>query len=170
MIGIIATNNTKSEMQNYKGVCFFVTQLIFCSPEQQIRSTLTRTERSDALFEGRQLETLRAAVDRIVPPDAETPGGVDAGALDYLLGQVGRDLSHEVAHYQAFLDYLETEAMSAQGAHFAEVSPEVQTAILRQAEANETQRRFFHRFVEHVQEGFYISPIAWGMIGWKVRG
>jgi hypothetical protein len=127
-------------------------------------------ERSNAVFKGRHLHTLRAAVDRIVPPDAQTPGAVDAGAMEYLLGQLNRDLASERAHYEAFLNHLETAAVAAHGEHFASLSPEAQTELLRQAESDETQRHFFRRFVEHVQEGFYISPIAWGMIGWKVRG
>ncbi len=122
------------------------------------------------MIEGRYLITLRAAVDRIVPPDAETPGGVDAGAVDYLIGQFNGDLASEVPHYEGFLDYVETEAMTAHGEHFADLSPETQIDVLRKAEAHESQKRFFRRFVEQVQEGFYISSIAWGMIGWKVRG
>lgn len=132
--------------------------------------TMEQTKRGGTVFKGRHLHTLQAAVDRIVPPDAVTPGGVDAGAMEYVIGQLNKDLAYEVENYESFLNYLETVAVAAHGEHFASLTPEAQTELLHQAETSEDQKHFFRRFVEHVQEGFYISPIAWGMIGWKVRG
>lgn len=122
------------------------------------------------MFTDRHLQTLRAAVDCIIPPDAETPGGVETGAVEYLLKQFDGDLASEVENYKAFLETLESASIGAYSEPFASLSPDARTELLRQAETSETQRRFFRRFVEQAQEGFYISPVAWGMIGWKVRG
>jgi hypothetical protein len=117
-----------------------------------------------------QTATLRAAVDRLIPPD-ESPGGVEAGAADYILGQLSRDLAPLRETYLSFLDALDADARDRYaGTAFAALSPESQDAILRRFESDPAHAPFFRRFVEHAQEGFYTSPEAWGMIGWKVKG
>ena len=112
-----------------------------------------------------QTATLLAAIDRIVPPDQD-PGGAEAGAYDYLISQLSRDLAPLADDYRAFLDALAREA----GGSFAELTAEAQDDLLRRFEASAEQGPFFRRFVEHAQEGFYTSPVAWKMIGWEVRG
>ena len=116
-----------------------------------------------------QRATLGAAIDRVIPAD-DTPGGVAAGALDYLLAQLTHDLAPQLENYRAFLTALEAAAQESHGASFASLSLEAQDALLRRFEADPAQAPFFRRFVEHAQEGFYISPEAWHMIGWRVKG
>jgi hypothetical protein len=112
-----------------------------------------------------QAATLRAAIDRVVPPD-EDPGGVEAGAYDYLVGQLSRDLAPLTEDYRTFLDALAKEA----GGSFADLSAAAQDDLLRRFEASAEYGPFFRRFVEHTQEGFYISPVAWKIVGWEVKG
>jgi hypothetical protein len=117
-----------------------------------------------------QTETLRAAVDRIIPPD-DFPGGAEAGALTYLLQQLNRDLAPYRDEYTAFLDELDAAAKREHsGAAFAQLPPDAQDILLRTFEASAWKGPFFRRFVEHAQEGFYTSPDSWDMIGWKVKG
>jgi hypothetical protein len=117
-----------------------------------------------------QTATLRAAVDRLIPPD-DFPGGIEAGAADYILQQLSRDFAPIQKEYADFLDALDTLARAQSSAPaFATLPPERQDELLKAVEADPTHASFFRRFVEHAQEGFYISPDAWGMIGWKVKG
>jgi hypothetical protein len=109
--------------------------------------------------------TLRAAIDRVIPP-GQDPGGVEAGACDYLVGQLSRDLAPLADDYRAFLDALAREA----GGRFAGLSAAAQDDLLRRFEASAEFGPFFRRFVEHAQEGFFVSPVAWRMIGWEVKG
>lgn len=129
------------------------------------------------LLTERQQATLRAAVDRVIPPDDGQPGGVAAGAYDYILGQLGRDLAGSAAGYRLFLDALDAaaaatgkDAGSASQVHFSTLPPAAQDALLARFEKAADWRVFFRQFVEHAQEGFYTSPAGFELIGWKVRG
>lgn len=118
-----------------------------------------------------QQSSLRAVADRIVPADEKTgPGAVEAGAVEYLLAQLSGDLTSLRDDYQTFLDDLNTRAQSETGTGFADLPSDRQDELLQSIAADPEQGRFFRRVVEHIQEGFYISPISWQMIGWKVTG
>ena len=136
------------------------------------------------IFTERQQATLRALIDRIIPPD-DFPGGWDAGVGDYLARQFERDLRTMVDMYRAGLDALEAEAYAAQGAGFAVLEPTEQDALLRHVEAGDVATvwttdpvAFFRAACVHANEGFYSDPgnggnrdaVAWPMIGFEVRG
>jgi hypothetical protein len=55
------------------------------------------------MFTGRQLATLGALVDRIIPPD-DFPSGWEAGVGAYLERQLSRDLQPWIETYRAGLD------------------------------------------------------------------
>jgi hypothetical protein len=135
------------------------------------------------MFTERQLATLRALVDRIIPAD-DFPSGWQAGAGDYLAGQFERDLQSQLDRYRAGLDALEAEARAALGASFAELDADRQDALLRRVEAGRVATNwpidpaaFFYDAVEHAMEGFYGDPgnggnrdgASWRMIGFEVR-
>lgn len=148
---------------------------------------------SSSLFSPRQWETLRAVVDRIIPPD-DFPGGWDAGVGDYLARQLspGGDLAALLPTYRAGLDALEQEADAVRSVghsglvHFAELGADAQDVILARVSKGTAAAkwrkvapsRFFRLLVEHAQEGFYGDPgnggnrdgAAWKMIGFEVRG
>jgi hypothetical protein len=131
-----------------------------------------------------QTDTLRAMVDRIIPPD-DFPGGWDAGVGNYLERQLRRDLAPFDSLYRDGLDTLDAEARQAGGAPFAGMAPDAQDALLARVEAGRVTApwpvepaRFFRALVEHAAEGFYSDPgnggnrngVAWEMIGFEVRG
>lgn len=127
----------------------------------------------------RQTAVLRAAMDRVIPPD-DFPGAWEAGAGDYLLGQFERDLAGQVPVYRGGLDALDMAARTA-GAGFPELDAAAQDALLARVEAGEVSAelaRFFALLVEHTMEGYYSDPgnggnrdaVAWRMIGFEVRG
>ncbi|HJZ49742.1 MAG TPA: gluconate 2-dehydrogenase subunit 3 family protein [Roseiflexaceae bacterium] len=135
------------------------------------------------MFTERQLATLRALIDRIIPPD-DFPSGWEAGVGDYLEGQFERDLRPQLDRYRAGLDALDAEARAAAGAGFAELGAAEQDALLSQVEAGQVTVRwpidpaaFFSAAVEHAMEGFYSDPgnggnrdgVSWRMIGFEVR-
>lgn len=127
-----------------------------------------------------QETTLRAAVDRIVPPD-DVPGGWAAGVGDYLARQFARDLAPLVAQYEAGLAALDDAARRAHSAPFAALTPATQDALLAAVERGDwgdELARFFAALVTHTMEGYYGDPgnggnrdaVAWAMIGFAVRG
>ena len=136
------------------------------------------------MFNERQFATLRALVDRIIPPD-DYPSGWQAGVGDYLAGQFERDLRPQLERYRAGLNALDAEARVAAGVGFAELDPAGQDALLGRVEAGQVQAdwpldpaAFFRDAIEHAMEGFYSDPgnrgnrdgVSWRMIGFEVRG
>jgi hypothetical protein len=132
----------------------------------------------------RQLATLRAAADRIVPPD-DWCGAAEAGAAEFILRLLGADLSAEQGSYLAGLDGIEDESQASYSRSFADLAPGEQDAILTAMEENRVKatwvvspQNFFRRLVENVLEGFYANPenggnrdsISWKMIGYRAEG
>lgn len=133
-------------------------------------STLTATQET----------TLRAAVDRIIPPD-DDPGGWAAGVGDYLSCQFTRDLAPLLDRYEAGLAALDAAAHRAHAAPFAALPPATQDELLTAVERGQhgdALALFFATLVTHTMEGFYGDPgnggnrdaAAWAMIGFAVRG
>jgi hypothetical protein len=124
-------------------------------------------------------QTLRAVVDRIIPPD-DYPAAWQVGVGDYLERQFETDLRHLVPTYRAALAALNAEAAARHGAVFATLTASLQDDLLRAIEAGEVRtawptppRPFFRLLVQHTAEGYYGSPInggnhgavSWHMIG-----
>ena len=131
-----------------------------------------------------QTDILRAAVNRIIPPD-DFPAGWEAGVADYLFGQFQRDLKDVLPIYRAGLDGLDAEARAHEGVPFAQAESSKQDALLTRIEQGQVLTpwavdpvAFFQMLVEHSMEGYYSDPanggnhntISWQMIGFEVRG
>ena len=129
-----------------------------------------------------QLETLRAVMDRLIPPD-EAPGAWDAGVGAYLERQFDRDLKHYVQIYQDGLGAIDEEAFARHGQPFVALPTDQQDALLQAVEAGQTvvtwrtpPRPFMAAFICHVAEGYYADPgnggnreaKSWQMIGFRV--
>ena len=127
-----------------------------------------------------QLQTLRAAVDRIIPAD-DHPSGWEAGVGDFLALLLVREPKY-LPVYQSGLDAMEAEA-HIQGASFADMRAVTQDALLAKIEEGEVQAEwpldpavFFRLLVQQTMEGFYADPgnggnkggVAWDMIGYRV--
>jgi hypothetical protein len=111
-----------------------------------------------------QQRTLRATIDRIIPPD-DYAGAWDAGVADYLLRQFEGDLSPVVELYLAGLSSLEDEASTRYQNTFEKLSDDEKDFLLRQVEIGEVRAnwtvsppRFFTLLVETTVEGFYSDP------------
>jgi hypothetical protein len=132
----------------------------------------------------RQLDTLRAAADRIIPPD-ETCGAANAGTAEFILRLLRDDLSGEQETYLKGLDGIDREADARYGRAFAALTAEEQDTVLKGIEADcvmaawsISPRKFFQMLVEHVLEGFYADPgnggnrdaVSWKMIGYRTEG
>lgn len=131
-------------------------------------------------FSDAQVATLRAALDRIIPPD-DFPGAWAAGVGDYLSRQFMGDLASLVPAYIAGLDSLAAVALATTGRDFAMMAVGGQDYLLAAIEAGEhgaALAAFFATLVAHTMEGYYGDPgnggnrdgVAWAMIGFEVRG
>ena len=125
------------------------------------------------------LSTLRHLMDRIIPPDQD-PGAWDAGAGDYLLRQLERELRPKLDTYRQGLEALEAEAQASAGAPFSTLAPAAQDALLQRVESGDVKHawpvdpaQFFGLAVQHTIEGYYSDPgnggnrgaASWRMVG-----
>lgn len=132
------------------------------------------------LTEEQQL-TLRAAIDRIIPPD-DYAGAWDAGVSGYLARQFEGDLSGVTNLYLAGLTSLVDEARARYQNTFEKLSDDEKDFLLSQVEQGEvlttwtvSPPRFFTLLVETTVEGFYSDPeqggnrdrLAWIMTGFE---
>ncbi len=132
----------------------------------------------------RQVETLQALVNRIIPPD-DHPGGWEAGVGDYLFRQFEGDLKPLIDDYARGLDSLDAEARVVYSVGFAGLPEDQQDALLREVEIGRVTTRwsvdpaaFFRMAVDHCAEGYYSDPgsggnhdgASWKLIGFEVTG
>ena len=121
-------------------------------------------------FTPQQTETLRAAMDRIVPAD-DYPSAWAAGVGDFLAALMIRE-PRFLPVYQKGLNALNAAAPMS----FAALDMARQDALLAQFEADESHAHFFRLLVQQTMEGFYADPgnggnkngVSWEMIGFQV--
>ena len=137
------------------------------------------------MLSDQQVEILRAAVNRMIPPD-EYPGGWEGGVGDYLFRQFERDLKDQVETYAQGLDTLDAEALARTGKSFDQLDAESQDQLLERLQVGYVRVQwpidpvvFIVMLAEHCAEGYYSDPtnnggnrhgIAWKMIGYEVSG
>ena len=128
-----------------------------------------------------QQQTLRAAVDRIIPPD-DYPGAWQSGVGDYLARQFDGDLRPVFDDYCTGLTALDAESLARFQQSFSKLSEADQDQALRLVEAGEVlttwavaPRDFFNLLMRTTAEGFYSEPeqggnrnaASWKMVGFE---
>jgi hypothetical protein len=126
-----------------------------------------------------QQKTLRAAADRIIPPD-DYPGAWQSGVGDYLARQFEGDLLPVLDGYRSGLTALEAESIARFQRSFILLSDSQQDTLLQQIEAGEVltvwdvaPTVFFNLLVNTTAEGFYSEPEQGGNrdgISWTMTG
>jgi gluconate 2-dehydrogenase gamma chain len=138
--------------------------------------------RQSALTPG-QSALLEAIVERIIPSDANGPGGKEAGAAAYiersLSGGLAGGLSTAAPLYAAGLPAVDAYATSAYGGSFTSLSADKQDALLADLAAGKAtgftpdSATFFAAVREHTIQGMFSDPIYGGtkkFAGWDLIG
>ena len=135
------------------------------------------------IFNEAQYQTLRALVDRLIPPD-DYPGAWDAGVGEYLTGQLVGDLAPLQTVFLTGLDALDAEARSLEDHPFYALELDAQDDLLRRIEAGVVMtdwplspQRFLSLLIHHTAEGYYADPgnggnrdaRSWQMIGFVLN-
>ena len=128
-----------------------------------------------------QQQTLRAAVDRIIPPD-DYPGAWQSGVGDYLARQFEGDLRPVFDDYRSGLTALDAESRARFQRSFSKLSEADQDRVLGLVERGDTLTNwnvapphFFNLLVRTTAEGFYSEPeqggnrnaVSWNMVGFE---
>jgi len=171
-----------------------------------------------SFFTAHQRATVEAAMARIIPTD-DTPGAREAGCIDFvdrylsgigfifarpdgsgfevLTGKAADAWRRRIAimrtRYAEGVFDLDSRSHKAFSADFADLAPEQQDSVLRDAEkksqakeaataadgpalqqtSTEVDLDFFPLIVAHTRQGFYADPIYGGnrrRVGWQVIG
>ncbi len=130
------------------------------------------------------LDTLRAAINRIIPAD-DFSGAWDAGAGDYIRRQLTGDLHHLAPLLDAGLASLDAEARSVADRSFVDLPLDGQDRLLADVERGGVStawpvspQDFFAMLVRLTSEGYYGDPgnggnreaVSWRMVGYDPRG
>lgn len=119
-----------------------------------------------------ELDTLKAAIDRLIPPDDLGPGAADAGAFIYIDGLLAGRGSALLPVYRAGLAALDGTA----GGAFTGMSAADQDSLLSSVEAGDVAdapAAFFPLMLEHTRQGMFSDPIHGGnraFAGWDLIG
>jgi|SRR6476659_37609 len=128
-----------------------------------------------------RLETLRAVVDCLIPPD-DYAGAFDAGVCDFIVRLFETDLAEQREFFDAGLEAIESEALARFDTRFADLSPDQQVVILQSIERGSVNTpwpiapdQFFEILVRTTAEGYYSDPeqggnrgsISWAMTGFQ---
>jgi len=129
------------------------------------------------------LETLRAVVDCLIPPD-DFAGAYEAGVCDYLARLFQTDMVEQRDFFSAGIEAIDAEATLRFDRPFAALTPDQQTLTLQAIESGDVAsawvippQRFFELLVNTTAEGYYSDPqqggnrgsTSWVMTGFEER-
>src|SRR5262245_34317467 len=128
-----------------------------------------------------KLETLRAVVDCLIPPD-DYPGAFEAGVCEFIAKLLETDLPEQRELFAAGLDGIDSEALSRFAKPFADLNSDQQVVTLEAVELGTVitpwhiaPDQFFEILVRTTAEGYYSDPeqggnkgsISWVMTGFQ---
>lgn len=123
-----------------------------------------------------QRACLTAVADRILP-GTDTPGALEAGAVEYIEQALAGAYSDSLTVYRAGLDELDAHCQKTHGQTFASLDSTAQDAILRELEAGTSSvtsgQECFEMVRQHALEGVFGDPQYGGnrdMMGWRIVG
>jgi gluconate 2-dehydrogenase gamma chain len=125
----------------------------------------------------RETRILEALADRIFPP-TDTPGAVEAGAVNYIERALAGDYASFLRLYRSGLRALDRQGRRRFGANFSALDEAQKDTILLDFEAGlvpdcKKAAEFFETVRCHVLEGVFGEPDYGGnrdLIGWRLVG
>jgi gluconate 2-dehydrogenase gamma chain len=123
----------------------------------------------------REERALAAIADRIFPA-TDTPGAVEAGAVDYILLALSGAYAAQLSFYRIGLRAVNRRAREKFGGAFASLTDEQKDLILSEFESGSAPgwkkaAEFFETLRYHVLEGVFCEPQYGGnknMVGWRL--
>ena len=133
--------------------------------------------RRPSVLSPNETRILATIADRIFPA-TDSPGAVEAGAVDYIDRALAGDYAGFLSEYRKGLRAIDRHARAKFGGKFAALSDANKDAILLDCEAGRIPRfkksaEFFETVRCHVLEGVFGEPQYGGnrgLIGWRLVG
>jgi gluconate 2-dehydrogenase alpha chain len=130
------------------------------------------------ILDAHQMRTAAAVFDRLFPPDADFPGAVAAGVLEYIGHTLTGVESHLVEWYRLGMDALNAHTVCQFSQPFDGCTPAQQDMVLRSLERGALegflvppQIPFFELLCRHMREGLFSDPVYGGnrdKSGWRL--
>jgi hypothetical protein len=118
-----------------------------------------------AVFTGAERETLRAAMDEIVPAADAMPAASEVGGVEYLERVAGEDAEVR-AQLRMSLTTLAELSKKEEGAPFSKLSRQQRVKMLRALEARKPAS-LFATLRDFTYEAYYTNPRVWKLIGYE---
>jgi gluconate 2-dehydrogenase gamma chain len=133
--------------------------------------------RRPAVISPNETRILEAIADRIFPA-TDSPGAVEAGAVEYIDRALAGDYAEFLPGYRKGLRAIDRHAREKFGAKFTTLSDADKDAVLLDCEAGKVPRfkksaNFFETVRCHVLEGVFGEPQYGGnrgLVGWRLVG
>jgi gluconate 2-dehydrogenase gamma chain len=133
---------------------------------------------SATIITAAEAETIDAMVARIIPTDANGPGGAEARAGRYIAWSLSGGLAFFREAYEQGIASLDTYCRGVYGRRFVELSAAQQDAVLTNLQNNTAtgfsgSQTFFNLVRGHAVEGMFGDPFHGGnanLVGWDLIG
>jgi hypothetical protein len=142
----------------------FLATGIVASPALVETITSAPREASSAGLNADEQNTLRAAMDEIIPAGDGMPSATQAGGFEYLQRVVQRE-ADVAAQLRESLEELTETSGKLYNRSFADLSHEDRVAALATLEKSDPPR--FNHLRDFVYESYYTQPQIWKLIGYE---
>lgn len=119
-----------------------------------------RNPDSDALLSSSELETLKFAMDGIIPSNTKMPSVSQVGGIDYIL-----KILEELPELQPLFSHMLKAIEDKSNGTFATLNPSEQTEILKQLEQSEPD--LFKVLQDFTYEAYYTNKKVYELIGYE---
>ena len=119
-----------------------------------------KSSKTQGLLTSNEQETLKFAMDGIIPSNSKMPSASEVGSVDYIL-KILEELPELQPLFSHFLKLIEDKSNGT----FIKLNPSEQTEILKQLE--QTDRNLFKTLKDFTYEAYYLNEKVWPLIGYE---
>lgn len=124
----------------------------------------TKKDKGDSTLDNSQQETLKFAMDELIPANDKMPSASDIGSVTYVLNILG-ELPELLPLFQSFTDKIETRSLQYSNTGFTELNKEERITILSNFE--ETESDLFKVLKDFTYESYYTSREVYELIKYE---
>ena len=119
---------------------------------------------SGGLFNSSEHETLKFAMDGIIPSNAKMPSASDVGSTDYIL-KILEELPDLKPLFTLLLSTLDSIGLEKNNQVFSDLNSSKQTEVLVELEQNNPD--LFKILKDFTYEAYYLNEKVWPLIGYE---
>ena len=122
----------------------------------------TKNSETDSVLDNSQQETLKLAMDEIIPANNKMPSASEAGGVTYILGIVA-ELPDLLPLFEAVIGQIDDMSND----NFSKISSEIRVTILKTLE--DTKPELFKVLKDFTYESYYTNETVFKLIGYELH-